>query len=535
MKQFLFLLLVLYTAGSQAQSFGAGNIVVLRIGKGDGPMTAGVAQRVYLDEYSPCGEKVRSIQMPDTVIGSNRRLTLPVSTADYSEGYMSLSQDGQYLAFGGYDAAPGTASVSTTASSTVNRVVAVVDASGTVNTSTAFSNRFNAVVIRSASVDGTKVWATGGGSGIVYAALGSTGTSSTLLNSNTGRSLAVFDGQLYATSTATGYRLAKVGTGLPTAGSQTLTNLPGYTTSEGSPYQFLMVHLNGSGTTPDVLYVADNNQLKKYSLVSGSWVANGTVGTSSSDKYRGITGYVSGTDVVLYAVRRNDNAIGNGGEIVKLTDNTGYNASFSNIPAEIVAQADDNEVFRSIVMAPQGVPLPRAALSIKGTLQQREVLLQWQPALVNEGDYFMVQQSADARNYTVIGEVAAIPGNASFRYTDKQPASGVSYYRVIQVSKEGRKQTYPTVRITADVAPMVFKVSSAGLQGQPLAELYTYKPVQGSLVVYDMNGRQVLSHKLSTDKGMCRTLLPMPAGGSGMYMAVFVNHAGEVFTSKFVY
>ena len=535
MKQLFFFLLLLYATSSYAQSFGAGNIVVLRIGKGDSPMTAGVAQRVYLDEYSPCGEKVRSIQMPDTVIGTNRRLTLPISTADYSEGYMSLSQDGQYLALGGYDAAPGTANVSTTASSTVNRVVGVVDASGTVNTSTAFSNRFNAVVIRSAAVDGTKVWATGGGSGIVYAALGSTGTSSTLLSSTTGRCLAVFDSQLYATSTATGYRLAKVGTGLPTTGSQTLTNLPGYTTTDGSPYQFLMVHLNGSGTTPDVLYVADNNLLKKYSLVSGSWVANGTVGNGSNDKYRGVTGYVSGTDVVLYAVRRNDNAIGNGGEIVKLTDNTGYNASFSSITAEIVAQADDNEVFRSIVMAPQGVALPRSALSLTGTLQQKEVLLKWKPAQVEEGDYFIMERSTDAKVYQEIGMVSAIIGNTEFHYVDRASVAGISYYRVIQVNKEGRKEIYPVVRIKAAADKMTFKILSTGVQHLPLIELTADKAAYGIVNVFDMNGKQVVSNKVSVDKGVYRSVLQMPAGSAGMYMAVFVSHSGEVFTSKFVY
>lgn len=349
MRILLFFLLFACAARSSAQSFGNGNIVVVRIGTGALPLTAGTAQPVYLDEYTPCGELVRSIALPVTVSGSHRRLTLPPASADYTEGFISLSEDGQYLALGGYDAATGTAAVTGSTSSTVNRVVGIIDAAANVNTTTAFSNRFSAVSIRSAITDGSNVWAAGGNGGIVYATTGSTGTSNTLLTSTTGRCLGIYDGQLYATSTATNLRMARVGSGLPTTAGQTMTNLPGYPATSGSPLQFFMARLNGSDTV-NVLYIADNNQLKKYSLVAGSWTANGTLGVTG-DKYRGLTGTVSGSDVILYALRRNDT----GGEIIQYTDNTGYNASFANLKPIIIVQADSNRVFRDLSMAPQAV------------------------------------------------------------------------------------------------------------------------------------------------------------------------------------
>lgn len=355
MRILLFFLLFACAAHSKAQSFGNGNIVVVRIGTGAIPMTAGTAQPVYLDEYTPCGELVRSIAMPVTVSGSNRRLTLPPASADYTEGFISLSEDGQYLALGGYDAATGTTAVTGSTSTTVNRVVGIIDAAANVNTATAFSNRFSAVSIRSAITDGSNVWAAGGNGGIVYATAGSTGTSNTLLTSTTGRCLGIYDGQLYATSTATNLRMARAGSGLPITAGQTMTNLPGYPATGGNPLQFFMASLNGSDTV-NVLYIADNNLLKKYSMVAGSWVANGSIGVSG-DKYRGLTGTVSGNDVILYALRRNDT----GGEIIKYTDNTGYNASFANLKATIIVQAGSNRVFRDLSMAPQAVS-PLAAL-----------------------------------------------------------------------------------------------------------------------------------------------------------------------------
>lgn len=346
MRILLGTLLFLSAVEIQAQSFGTGNIVVVRIGTGT-TMTAGSAQPVFIDEYNPCGELIRSIPLPVTSTGSNKRLTLPPASVDFSEGFISLSEDGQYLALGGYDAATGTAAVTSSASTTINRVVGIIDAAANVNTSTAFSNRFSTVSIRSAVTDGSNVWAAGGNGGIVYASTGSTGTSNVLLTGTTGRCLNIFDGQLYASSTATGLRLARVGTGLPVIASQTMTNLPGYPSSGGSPFQFFMARLNGSDTV-NVLYIADNNQLKKYSLVSGSWIANGIIGLTG-DKYRGLTGTISGSDVILYALRRNDS----GGEIIQYTDNTGHNASFANLAPTILVQADSNKVFRDLSMAPQ--------------------------------------------------------------------------------------------------------------------------------------------------------------------------------------
>lgn len=346
MRKLLFTLLLFHAARSEAQTFGSGNIVVVRIGTAStSPMTAGAAQPVFLDEYDPCGTFVRTIPMPVTASGTNRRLTLPPASGDWTEGFISRSEDGQYLALGGYDAAPGTASVTSSTSSAVNRVVGVINASANVNTSTVFNSRFSTVSIRSAVTDGTNIWSAGGNGGIVYTTVGS--SSNILLTSTTGRCLNIYDGQLYATSTATNLRMARVGSGLPTTTGQTMTNLPGYATTGGNPLQFFMVRLNSSDTV-NMLYIADNGQLKKFSLVSGSWVANGIIG-ATNDKFRGLTGTVSGSDVILYALRRNDN----GGEIIKFTDNTGYNASFANLKPVIIVQADSNKVFRDLSMAPE--------------------------------------------------------------------------------------------------------------------------------------------------------------------------------------
>lgn len=350
---------LLFVSNCFAQSFIPGNFVVLRIGSGAAPLVAGEAQPVFLDEYNPCGDLVRSIPMPVSVSGNNKRLTLPISTSDYTEGYVSLSEDGSKLAFAGYDAGPGTAAVSSTPGTTVKRVVAVVGSDGTVNTTTALG-AFSGQAVRAAVIDGAGIWVSGGSGGIMYTTLG--GTTHVQLTNATARSLVVSNGQLYASSTSGAFRITTVGTGLPVTAGQTMVNLPGLPTT-GSPYQFLIVNAN-SGS--DVLYLAHDNLLRKYSLSGGTWVSNGAIGVAS-DKYRAVTGQfnANGT-VLLYAIRRNDNATAAGGEVVTLTDSTGYNSDFSTVVPTVIVQSNEQNVFRSIVMAPDVMAVPNT-VSRKGT------------------------------------------------------------------------------------------------------------------------------------------------------------------------
>ncbi|MRG48913.1 family 16 glycosylhydrolase [Chitinophaga sp. SYP-B3965] len=331
--------------------FTAGNIVVTRIGNGAAALVAGNAQPVFLDEYTTAGVLVRSIPMPVAAIGLNKKFTLSMSTTDHTEGYLSRSPDGRFLALAGYDATPGLASVNTSASATVNRVVGIINAAGTINTTTGL-NTFSGVVVRSAvTSNGTDIWTTGGNNGIRYATIGS--LSSVALATQTARCLQIFDNQLYGSTTATNFRIAKIGTGLPQTAGQTLTNLPGIATASGSPYGIYMADLSSAVAGVDVMYVAEEgtNALSKYSLVAGTWVLNGKIG-SITDTYRGLTGEQSGSHVVLYATRKNSGATAGGGEIVSVLDTTGYNASFASMPVVLLATAATNTLIRGIALAP---------------------------------------------------------------------------------------------------------------------------------------------------------------------------------------
>jgi DNA/RNA endonuclease G (NUC1) len=331
----------------RAAGFTAGNLVVYRVGDGSSALTAN-ATAVFLDEYTPGGTLVQSIPMPTALSLPQRRLT--ASGTSTSEGFITRSVDGNYLTLPGYDAAPGTVGVATSTSSTVNRVIGRVDSAGNVDTTTALSDAISGGNPRGAvTTNGTDMWISGTstGGGIRYATFGA--TTSTALNTTVGnlRAVNIFGGQLYVSSASGTTRLVAVGTGTPTTSGQTLNAIPGLdTTTLTGPYAFFFADLSAGVAGNDTLYVADEgaNAIKKFSLVSGTWVANGSI---ASTTVRGITGTASGSTATLYVT------FSAGTNLSSLTDTSGYNATISGALSPI-ATPGTNKLFRGVALAPTG-------------------------------------------------------------------------------------------------------------------------------------------------------------------------------------
>lgn len=340
--------------------FTPGNLAIYRVGTGTGNLV-NTGNPVFIDEYTAAGALVQSIAMPTAASGSSYPL-ISSGTAT-SEGGLTLSSNGAYLVLTGYGTTTGGAtSLSTTSASTVPRVVGLLGADGIANTTTALTDFSSSNNPRSAaSTDGNSLWVAGGAGGVRYTTLGAT-TSTQLSTTVTNiRQVNIFDNQLYASDgSGTTNRLGTVGTGLPITSGQTITNLPGFATNAGSPYGFFFADLSQTVTGVDTLYVADDAVgITKYTLSSGTWTSNGTSGTGT-DAYRGLTGSVSNSIVSLFATRKGGSAAAGGGELVSLSDSSGYNGSFTGLTPSVLATASTNTAFRGVAFAPTAVPVPAA-------------------------------------------------------------------------------------------------------------------------------------------------------------------------------
>jgi hypothetical protein len=327
----------------QPAPFTTGNIAVYRVGDGSTTLTSSAAA-VYLDEYTTLGTLVQSILMPTAISGNNKVLTSRGNKQ--IEGMLNVSADGKFLVVPGYNATIGT----TTATA---RIIGLVDFNGTVNTATGITD-YASTPTSATSSDGINIWL-GGSGAIRYTTVGA--STSVLLNPSSAINFNITNNQLYA-STSDPF-IGKVGTGLPTTTSQTFTSLPGLPPGINAD-QFAFADIDPSVAGPDVLYVASQNfptggGIQKYSLIGTTWVLNGAVGTTA-DVYTGLTIKVSGTSVTIFATRQGpNNPTTAGGEIVKLSDNSGYNGTLSGTPTVIATVAiPNNMAFRGIAPVPSG-------------------------------------------------------------------------------------------------------------------------------------------------------------------------------------
>lgn len=325
-----------------AQFFLPGDLVVSV--EGNGVMGAPAGTSTYRDnqaaplslfQFSHTGTSsatyAGALVLPQTASGANHAISGEYGSS--SEGGLQLTGDGRSLVIAGYgvNAAtfnanplafgsndptkPGALAQST--DTAVPRVIAVIDANGHVDTSTALTNVFNQNNPRSvASADGTSFYISGQGTGsdqtagVFYALKGQT-TATPITGDDTAsvrngprnitqdtRAVRIFDNQLYVATDSKGGKdnarsyVGTVGTGLPTTDLNSgPVMLPGFGNTSGTgKWTITAATTNGINSvgqqinlSPNDFFFANANTL--YVTDSGAPKNDSTVtsGTSIGD------------------------------------------------------------------------------------------------------------------------------------------------------------------------------------------------------------------------------------------------------------
>lgn len=360
----------------EAAPITSGNLVIYRVGSGANTL-ANTGNNVFLDEYTTAGVLVQSIEMPSTGAGT-KLVSAGNSTA---EGPMSISPDGKWIGFTGYNSTiPAGSSITSATSAIVPRVAGLFNTTTGTYSLTAMGTFFSAASPRGAVTnDGNKIWAVGGNSGVVYGTVdgstpfvASSTTANTALIGTNIRVIGIFGNELYQ-STSSG-SLPTVGllagdplvNGLPTAS----TFLPNIPRQGGTPitsrYGFVFLDLDPTVSGDDTLYVVDDSGTSggiwKYAKDStGTWNSKGSI-TATGRAIRGLTAKVDGTQVQLFMT-----ANGSGSTLHSYTDTNAVSSNLSGTvstdnspgtdysPLSTLVTAASNTAFRGVTFVP-GAP-----------------------------------------------------------------------------------------------------------------------------------------------------------------------------------
>jgi hypothetical protein len=343
--------------------FIGGNLAVVLVGgPGEYVSSTDAGNSVHILQYTPGGTQLSAVNLPTT---GPDAFTLDGSA---TEGFMSLTANGQYLVLGGYNAAPGTVAGGPAGATSTNvpRAVVTIDGAGNYAMPISNPNIYSTYNIRGAVFDGTNdFWVSGGGApanpkGVFYVGTpGSSGAQAVQVDvgeTGTGneRVLNIFNNTLYISTGSVNHGIfALTGPssppppiGLPTNAPIQVISQPG---STSGPYDFAF----DSGNT--TCYVADGNLggIIKYTNNAGTWVSNYLIAAGGpGTNVGGLTVDFAQNPAVLYATTLLVGAAGN--QLISIVD-SGVSAT-ATVLATASSGAGGSNYFRGVRFVPGVAP-----------------------------------------------------------------------------------------------------------------------------------------------------------------------------------
>ena len=239
-----------------------------------------------MNPTTPSANPVQSIAIPSP---------LRASGSASSTGYLSLSNNGTYLAF---DTA-NTTNTTTNTNTILSRSVGTLDLNGNFAISASYTGA-NGNQPRGATSIDDSTWVIGDQGGIYV------NNATTPTPAGNFRATKAFGGTVY-TLTASGTATNVVVDTVSISGSGAVTGLPGLT-NDAAAVDFTLVSSGANGSAYDVLYITDDTSatvgaIKKFALIGGTWTAEGTATTTGMFGIAAAKDPVAGFD--LYATTGN--------------------------------------------------------------------------------------------------------------------------------------------------------------------------------------------------------------------------------------
>jgi hypothetical protein len=349
--------LVALSISANAQ-FLPGNLAVIRIGNGTETLSAN-GNTSFIDQYTTGGAYVNSAIIPNAGSGS-----VVLEGNRTAAAFLSMSPNGQYLTFAGYNALPGNGGTAVQGASgtSVPRVVGQVDMAQNFTIGASSTVAYSANSFRSALTDGAgNYWGIGSSTalgGPYYMAPGTPGYMQTTLV--TFRASDIVNGNLYVGLTGS------AGSG---PGVYGFSGLP---TGAASPTQIISTG-TGAGTgefdfgpSGTVAYIADDRAaasgggIQKWTYSAGSWSLAYTILSGSANGARGLAVDWSGVNPTIYATTGEGSA-GAANKIVAYLD-TGAGT------ATTIATSGASTFFRGLVLIPEPSSFALLGLGLAGFL-----------------------------------------------------------------------------------------------------------------------------------------------------------------------
>ena len=266
-----------------------------------------------------------------------------------------------------------------------------------------------------------------------------------------------------------------------------------------------------SGNNPQLDHVSNFEYWKVEGLDDGTSLSNLTLKVDAdavTEHFHNPSAYVSSN---IYAVAHYDCWKNLGEATVTVSDDhkTITVADVSSIPR---TRAGNFDGIVTLGSTDHSTVLPIELTALTATCDGRKALVEWTTASERNNDYFSLERSDDAINFTEIARIAGA-GNSiaplDYSYTDYGVHGGDNYYRLVQVDYDGTRTASEIVVancIEASGEPEVLAYPNP-FSGDLTVELENFGDRPARIDVYDMLGRLVYTEEVGAPQNSYQTVL----------------------------
>jgi hypothetical protein len=165
---------------------------------------------------------------------------------------------------------------------------------------------------------------------------------------------------------------------------------------------------------------------------------------------------------------------------------------------------------------PGAIALPITLTFFKPTLTNEGVIVKWGTNSQWDSEYFIIEKSKNGIDWEYVNSLPSENGKYSYKefsITDPNPNEGDSYYRLVEVDKDGKRTVYATDFIHNDKTFAGFNIYPNPSNGNFIVAISGDSP-QYQMSVIDVLGKNLGVYTLSAGKNEINTAL-----SAGIYLA----------------
>ena len=280
-----------------------------------------------------------------------------------------------------------------------------------------------------------------------------------------------------------------------------------------------------------------SNYIKRYWLIYGSTNFTG-VNYTITYKYNNSDVQVLNTEHTLIPVKRSGATWYKPSQAVNITNGTVQGSGTIDTTNNICTWSGLTSFSFDMAAGDEASALPIHLLYFKAKPESGKVRLDWSTASETNNDYFTVERSKSGSDFS---PVLTVPGAGTSTTTlyyfgyDKQPYSGISYYRLKQTDFDGKFEysEIESVNLGEDKNQIALKIYPNPAIDNTVHISFTSEVVEVNTInVYDAVGKIIYTEQFQSVKGINEHTITIPDLAEGIYnIELESNSNGKIIQS----